>query len=167
MARNDGNPLETTLSFIVNISENIFSQNVNFFNIKDSLGRVVGKEIMAMKKTNKDTCEVKFVHKAQVESARKAIHDDDTIAGLTETFKVLGDPTRLRIVLALSKEQLCVCDIAALLSMTESAISHQLRLMKNLRLVKFTRKGKMMYYSLDDEHIEDLLRFAVRHVSED
>ena len=80
---------------------------------------------------------------------------------------MLGDPTRLRIVLALSKEQLCVCDIAALLSMTESAISHQLRLMKNLRLVKFTRKGKMMYYSLDDEHIEDLLRFAVRHVSED
>ncbi len=128
--------------------------------------RAIGKEMMAKKKLNKDTCEVQYVHKGRVDSARKAIHDDDTIAGLTETFKVLGDPTRLRIVLALSKEELCVCDIAALLSMTESAISHQLRLLKNLRLVKFIRKGKMMYYSLDDEHIEDLLRFAVRHVSE-
>ncbi len=119
-----------------------------------------------MKKPN-DTCEVTYVHKDKVNSARKALHDDKTVFELSELFKILGDPTRLKIVLALSKEELCVCDIAALLTMTDSAISHQLRLLKNLRLVTFRRKGKMTYYALDDEHIEDLLRFAVRHVSED
>ncbi|TAK63757.1 MAG: transcriptional regulator [Bacteroidetes bacterium] len=116
---------------------------------------------------SKDVCEVTYVHKASVESARKAIRSAETVLGVTETFRILGDPTRLKIVMALAKEELCVCDIAALLGMTDSAISHQLRLLKNLRLVNFTRKGKMIYYTLDDEHIEDLLRIAVRHVSED
>ena len=114
-----------------------------------------------------DTCAITYVHKDRVRSARKALLDDATTGEVSETFKILGDPTRLKIVLALSKEELCVCDIAALLNMTDSAISHQLRLLKNLRLVKFTRKGKMTYYALDDEHIEDLLRFAVRHASEE
>lgn len=122
--------------------------------------------IMITPKKPPGLCEVTFVHKERVNSARKALHDEDTIRGMSETFKVLADPTRLKIVLALSKEELCVCDIAALLTMTVSAISHQLRLLKNLRVVKFTRKGKMTYYMLDDEHIEDLLRFTVRHVSE-
>lgn len=117
-------------------------------------------------KKSQPTCETKFVHEDRVRSARKALHDDRTTRSLTETFKVLSDPTRLHIVLALAKEELCVCDIAALLSMTESAISHQLRLLKNLRLVTFRRKGKMIYYLLDDEHIDDLVRVAVRHVSE-
>lgn len=79
---------------------------------------------------------------------------------------MLADPTRLKIVLALAREELCVCDVAALLGVSESAISHQLRLLKNLRLVKYHRDGKMAYYSLDDEHIEDLIRVANRHVSE-
>ncbi|MBI3194852.1 MAG: winged helix-turn-helix transcriptional regulator [Ignavibacteriae bacterium] len=119
-----------------------------------------------MKKST-ELCEVTYVHKDRVNSARKSLHDEETMFELSELFKILGDPTRLKIVLALSKEELCVCDIAALLSMTDSAISHQLRLLKNFRLVRFTRKGKMTYYTLDDEHIEDLLRFAIRHVSED
>ena len=118
-----------------------------------------------MKKTN-GQCVVAFVHEDRVRSARKALRDDQTTIELSETFKVLSDPTRLKIVLALSKEELCVCDIAALLNMTDSAISHQLRLLKNLRLVKYQRKGKMAYYSLNDEHIEDLIRIATRHVSE-
>src|SRR6185369_412522 len=105
------------------------------------------------KTENPDICAVKFVHEDRVESARKALHDGETTRSLSEIFKVLSDPTRLNIVVALSKEELCVCDIAALLSMTESAISHQLRLMKNLRLVRYRRKGKMTYFSLDDEHI--------------
>ena len=111
-------------------------------------------------------CDVTYVHKDKVQSARKALHGEATTQSISETFKVLSDPTRLNIVVALSKEELCVCDIAALLSMTESAISHQLRLLKNLRLVKYRRKGKMTYYTIDDEHIDDLLRVAVRHVSE-
>lgn len=115
---------------------------------------------------NNGVCEVEYVHEGRVKSARKAIQDDETLQGLTETFQVLSDPTRLKIAMALAKEELCVCDIAALLGVTDSAISHQLRLLKNLRLVKFRKDGKMVYYSLDDEHIEDLIRIATRHISE-
>ncbi|MBI1803398.1 MAG: winged helix-turn-helix transcriptional regulator [Ignavibacteriae bacterium] len=111
-------------------------------------------------------CEVLFVHEDRVRSARKALRDDRTTLELAETFKVLSDPTRLKVVLALTKEELCVCDIAALLGMTDSAISHQLRTLKHLRLVKHRKMGKMAYYSLDDEHIKDLIRLATRHVTE-
>lgn len=117
-------------------------------------------------RTKEEVCEEIFVHKDKVASARKAIYNDQQTMGLSEIFKVLSDPTRLRIVFALSKEELCVCDIAALLQMTDSAISHQLRLLKTLRLVKYRKKGKMAYYSLDDEHIEDVIRIALRHVGE-
>lgn len=115
---------------------------------------------------SKDLCGVEYVHEDRVKSARKAIHDDETVLRMSEIFRVLSDPTRLKIVLALLREELCVCDIAALLRVTESAVSHQLRLMKNLRLVRYRRNGKMAYYSLDDEHIEDLIRVANRHFSE-
>lgn len=107
-----------------------------------------------------------FVHKDKVRSARRALHDARTTRELSDTFKILSDPTRLNIVLALLREELCVGDIAALLAMTESAISHQIRLLRNLRLVKYRRSGKLVYYSLEDEHIEDLIRVAVRHVLE-
>ena len=118
-----------------------------------------------MRKTG-PLCELTFVHNDRVQSARKALRDDRTIFDLSETFKVLSDPTRLKIVLALAKEELCVCDVAALLQMTDSAISHQLRLLRNLRLVKYRRNGKMAYYSLDDEHIEALITVAARHITE-
>jgi len=88
------------------------------------------------------------------------------LLGLSETFKVLGDVTRLKISLALSRQELCVCDIANLLSLSESAVSHQLRVMKTMRLVTHRKDGKMTYYRLDDEHIEDLIRVGVRHVTE-
>jgi DNA-binding transcriptional ArsR family regulator len=105
-------------------------------------------------------------HQSAVRSAGKAIADNERILGLSETFKVLSDPTRLKIVMALAKEELCVYDIAELLGITESAISHQLRMLKTLRLVKQRKNGKMVFYSLDDEHIEDLIRVATRHISE-
>jgi len=85
---------------------------------------------------------------------------------LTETFKVLNDPTRLRIVLVLLKEELCVFDIAELVGISESAVSHQMRMLKTLRLVKQRKEGKMVFYSLEDEHIEDLIRVATRHIEE-
>ena len=122
---------------------------------------------MGISKRNAEVCEVPFVHEEEVASARGAIPDDATLNGLTETFKILGDRTRLRIMTALSREELCVCDIASLLGMSESAISHQLRFLKTMRLVKYRKQGKMVYYTLDDEHIEDLIRVGVRHVSED
>ena len=108
-----------------------------------------------------------FVHRDKASAARKAIHDADTLIGLSETFKMLGDITRLKICLALSRQELCVSDIAALLDLTDSAVSHQLRIMKTMRLVQYRKEGKMTYYMLDDEHIEQLIRLGVRHVQED
>ncbi len=105
-------------------------------------------------------------HQEAIRSARRAVGDHDQVVSLSEIFKVLSDPTRLKIVLAVAKEELCVFDIAQLLSVTDSAVSHQLLLLRTLRLVKYRKDGKMVYYSLDDEHIEDLIRIAARHVSE-
>nr|WP_297212912.1 metalloregulator ArsR/SmtB family transcription factor [Thermodesulfovibrio sp.] len=82
--------------------------------------------------------------------------DEATIQRIAETFKVLGDLTRTKIIFALSQEELCVCDIANLLGTTKSAISHQLRILRNMRLVKYKKEGKMVFYSLDDEHIKNL-----------
>jgi ArsR family transcriptional regulator len=116
--------------------------------------------------TRKPICETVFVHEDRVRSARKALRTEEALLDLSEIFKVLGDPTRLSILLALSKETLCVCDLAALLGMTDSAISHQLRVLKNLRLVNYRRKGKMAYYALDDEHVNELITVATRHLTE-
>ncbi len=105
-------------------------------------------------------------HQSAIRQARASLADDETIHGLSEIFKVMGDPTRLKIVLALSRQELCVFDIAELLGVTESAVSHQLRLLRTLRLVRQRKEGRMVYYCLDDEHIEDLVRVARRHISE-
>ena len=105
-------------------------------------------------------------HQEAIRSARKAILKHESILSLTETFKVLNDPTRLRIVLVLLKEELCVFDIAELVGISESAVSHQMRMLKTLRLVKQRKEGKMVFYSLEDEHIEDLIRVATRHIEE-
>lgn len=111
--------------------------------------------------------EVIFVHRDKASAARKSIHDRETLIGLSETFKMLGDITRLKICLALSRQELCVGDIAGLLGLSDSAVSHQLRIMKTMRLVKYRKEGKMTFYMLDDEHIEQLIRLGVRHVQED
>ena len=108
----------------------------------------------------------RHIHQEAIRSARKAIGSEDTVADLAETFRILGDPTRLRIVQALLKEELCVIDVAAAVGISESAVSHQLRLLKTLRLVKQRKEGKMAFYALDDEHIEDLIRIATRHIEE-
>jgi ArsR family transcriptional regulator, lead/cadmium/zinc/bismuth-responsive transcriptional repressor len=105
-------------------------------------------------------------HNEAIRSAKKGLASEEIIFGMAETFKVLGDQTRLKIVLALSKQELCVLDIATVLGISESAISHQLRLLKSLRLVKQRKEGKLVFYSLDDEHIEDLIKVASRHTEE-
>lgn len=83
---------------------------------------------------------------------------------LAETFSAMGDPTRLRLLFALATEELCVCDLAALLGVSVSAVSHQLRLLRGLRLVKCRREGRMSYYSLDDQHVSTLLSLGLEHV---
>jgi DNA-binding transcriptional ArsR family regulator len=88
------------------------------------------------------------------------------VEGLAATFRVLGDPTRVRILDALSGGELCVCDIAELVEISESAVSHQLRLLRGMRLVRPRRAGRLVYYSVDDQHIIELLRQALSHVEE-
>lgn len=105
-------------------------------------------------------------YRRDVEDARRAIHAPDVLHGLSQIFKMLGDETRLKICLVLARHELCVSDIAGLVGMSESAVSHQLRIMKAMRLVAYRREGKMTYYMLDDDHIEDLIRLGARHVAE-
>lgn len=99
-----------------------------------------------------------------LKTIEKAMLDEEEIKLLSEIFKALADPTRLKIIYVLSKKSLCVCDIAQLLDMTQSAISHHLRLLRNLRLVKFRKEGKMVIYSLDDEHVLQLFKQGLDHV---
>jgi DNA-binding transcriptional ArsR family regulator len=113
-----------------------------------------------------DSCEIQFVDEQNVENARKAMKSAETISLLAETFKILGDPTRIRIAFALSKEELCVCDIANLLGVSQSAISHSLRTLRQMKLVKFRKEGKIAFYTLDDDHIANLLEEGFRHVEE-
>ena len=92
--------------------------------------------------------------------------NDDTLYRLADLFKVFGDPTRLRILYTLSDGELCVCDIASLLNMSQSAISHQLRFLKQARLVKSRKNGKTVYYALCDDHIQTILAQGIAHVQE-
>jgi DNA-binding transcriptional ArsR family regulator len=102
-----------------------------------------------------------------VAKLRATLIGDDEVFHLAETFRLLGDPTRVRILDALSHGALCVCDLAALVKLSESAVSHQLRLLRSLRLVKPRREGRMVFYALDDRHIITLFRQGLRHVQED
>jgi DNA-binding transcriptional ArsR family regulator len=113
-----------------------------------------------------DLCDVIHLHPARVAELRLALIGREDVADLAETFRTLGDPTRVRILDALSHGELCVCDLAALVGMSESAVSHQLRLLRNLRLVRPRRDGRMVFYALDDRHIISLFRQGLRHVQE-
>jgi DNA-binding transcriptional ArsR family regulator len=114
----------------------------------------------------KDICLINYVDQDRVARSRARMHDERTIAELAEIFKVLSEPTRVRILQALSEEELCVCDIAAVVETTSSAISHQLRILRSARLVKSRKDGKMVYYSLDDEHVRNLFEEGIRHLKE-
>jgi len=114
-----------------------------------------------------DLCEDHhIVDRERVLQVARGMPDSGNIARLAETFKVLSHPTRLKIIHALSETELCVCDLAALLGSTESAVSHQLRLLRGMRLVKFRREGKLAYYSLDDQHVRQLFAAGIEHMEE-
>ena len=113
-----------------------------------------------------DSCEVQFVDEQKVENARKAMKSAQAVAALAETFRILGDPTRIKIAFALSKEELCVCDVANLLGVSQSAVSHSLRTLRQMKLVRYRKEGKIAYYTLDDDHIANLLDEGFRHVEE-
>ena len=113
-----------------------------------------------------EICSERVVHPEAVSVAR-AVVERAPVEALAETFKVLGEPARVRILLALTARELCVCDLAEIFAATSSAISHQLRILRHHRLVKPRRQGKLVYYRLDDEHVHSLFAEGLRHVQED
>lgn len=115
---------------------------------------------------DEDLCECRVIHRKQIEKARETALAPEVFDGLGQTFKALADTTRLKILWALEQDEMCVCDLAALLGITESAVSHQLRLLRTLRLVKNRRQGTICYYRLADEHISQLIRIALDHIQE-
>ncbi|MBP7401257.1 MAG: helix-turn-helix transcriptional regulator [Clostridia bacterium] len=106
------------------------------------------------------------IHETTVADVRGRMPREESLYDLAEWFKVFGDSTRIRILWALGESGMCVCDIAALLGMTQSAISHQLRVLKQAKLVRSRREGKSMFYALDDEHVGQVLRLGMTHVTE-
>lgn len=113
-----------------------------------------------------EVCGVTVIHQDAVNKVKADMIEDDTFLSLSEFFKVFGDDTRLKIIYALSKCEMCVCDIAALLGMSQSAVSHQLKVLRQSRLVKYRRDGKVVYYSLDDEHISEIFKKGLKHINE-
>lgn len=111
-------------------------------------------------------CDCSIIHEEVVERVRQQMPPEERLYDLADLFKVFGDSTRIRIICALFEAEMCVCDIASLLNMTQSAISHQLRVLKQSRLVKRRRDGKVVYYSLDDKHIELIFNQGLLHINE-
>lgn len=113
-----------------------------------------------------EKCDCDIIHQEVVDRVRGRLPQEETLYDLAEFFKVFGDSTRIRILWALTESEMCVCDIANLLNMTQSAISHQLRVLKQAALVKNRRDGKVVYYSLDDDHVQQILEQGMSHINE-
>ena len=113
-----------------------------------------------------DRCDVFHLDPAKVIALKRKLLSEVSVGALAETFKLLGDTTRVRILDALSRSELCVCDIAGLIGLSESAVSHQLRLLRGMRLVRPRRAGRMVFYTLDDQHIVGLFEQGLEHVEE-
>lgn len=111
-------------------------------------------------------CEETEVHQDAVERVRRLLPQDEVLYDLAELFKIFGDSTRVKILYALLESELCVCDIARLMDVSQSAVSHQLRVLKASKLVKFRREGKTLYYSLADEHVLRILSQGMEHLAE-
>ena len=112
------------------------------------------------------SCEFMHIHEEIVDKVEKVMPDEQQLLDLSEFFKVFGDSTRIKILYVLSQSEMCVCDIATLLQMGQSAISHQLRVLKQMRLVTFRRDGKTVFYKLADSHIQTILNQGMEHISE-
>lgn len=113
-----------------------------------------------------DRCQEKILHFTEVKHAVDNLPAPDALLGLTEMFKALSDPNRLKIVIALATCELCVCDLAAVCGASESSVSHQLRILRNLKIVRYRRDGKIVFYRLDDDHVYSLIRQSLAHVTE-
>lgn len=123
-------------------------------------------ECITMPEEKLEVCQEKCFHPAMLEKARRAMMPEEVLLDLAELFKALGDLTRVKILTALYHAELCVCDLTALLEMSQSAVSHQLRVLRSGKIVKSRKEGKNIFYSLDDEHIQKLIKLGSKHVTE-
>jgi DNA-binding transcriptional ArsR family regulator len=114
---------------------------------------------------NHEPCSRAYIEGERVHEAMPHLVDDTTAARLAETFRALSDPTRLRVISLLAQAELCVCDLAVALDVSQSAMSHQLRTLRDLRLVRRRREGRQMFYTLDDAHVADLFQRGLEHVA--
>lgn len=113
-----------------------------------------------------DVCEIECINEESVKQVKADMLDENILQDVSENFKVFGDLTRIKIILALYLKELCVCDLTAVLDSNQSTISHQLRVLRSKNMVKFRKEGKMAYYSLADEHIVRILELGVEHATE-
>lgn len=113
-----------------------------------------------------ETCECEHTHQNIIDKVSSMMPDEDTVYDVAELFKVFGDSTRTNILMALFESEMCVCDIGELLGMTKSAISHQLRILRQSKLVKARKSGKEVFYSLSDDHVVKIFEMAIEHVAE-
>ena len=120
-----------------------------------------------MVQENTPTCQEEELHPEAIHRVREKLPQDEVLYDLAELFKIFGDSTRVKILYALLEaEELCVCDIASLMDVTQSAVSHQLRVLKSSKLVKFRKEGKTVYYSLTDDHVCRILSQGMEHICE-
>ena len=113
-----------------------------------------------------ERCDCDVIHEGIVAAVKERMPEDETLYDLAELFKIFGDSTRIKILWALEEAEMCVCDIANLLNLTQSAVSHQLRILKQSNLVKNRREGKIVYYSLSDEHVRQIFEQGISHINE-
>ena len=113
-----------------------------------------------------DCCQETQTHPSRIETVKKLLPADEVLYDLAELFKIFGDSTRIKLLYALYESELCVCDLADVLGLTQSAVSHQLRLLKSSELVKFRREGKTVFYSLADDHVVRILSQGMEHLEE-
>jgi ArsR family transcriptional regulator len=134
----------------------------------DDIGSLnpTGRNIMKKEIIEIECCDCNVIHEEIVGGVRAKMPPEETLYNLAELFKVFGDSTRVKILWALDASEMCVCDIAVLLNMTQSAISHQLRVLKQARLVKSRRDGKTVFYSLDDDHVRQIIDQGLVHINE-
>lgn len=118
----------------------------------------MGKSVMC--------CDCGIIHGETVENVKKEMFPDEAFSDISDFFRIFADSTRIKILWALDKSEMCVCDIASLLCMTKSAVSHQLKVLKDNNLVKSRREGKVVFYSLSDDHVRDIFEKAVEHINE-
>ena len=119
-----------------------------------------------MKKTEAECCDIFCIHEETVQKVRGVMPEEERLQNLADFYKVFGEASRIKILYALLQTEMCVCDLAALLGMTQSAISHQLRVLKQAKLVKNRREGKTIFYSLADGHIQNIISQGMEHIME-